>query len=318
MIPAQTNLLLGPATEPVQQSASIRWEDDLFGGADRYYSDGISVAFAATGPGWLDPLADWLTDEATRRTAGLEFGQYIFTPSDITRPIPDPADHPYSGQLYGAVSLHLERDQVYHGLKFTVGVVGPWALAEDTQNYVHRVLDNRLAAGWHYQLHNEIIVNFTYEQRRKYRLLGRADGWAVEALPFGNVMLGNALTQGQLGAQLRFGYNIADDFGSTVMRGMAHLPPPRQKVGRTGAGWGCWFHAGASANLVGHDISLDGNTFRDSPSVDRKLFLPMWQVGVGIGNRHVQTEFAFVGWGQQFTGQAHRSQFGALSLSYFF
>jgi len=85
-----------------------------------------------------------------------------------------------------------------------------------------------LPQGWSYQLKNEPVLNLAYEYRRRFQFAGHRGSWSVEALPLGGGMLGNVLTQGQIGGLLRFGYHIPDDFGPTLARGMGHMPPPRR------------------------------------------------------------------------------------------
>lgn len=58
----------------------------------------------------------------------------------------------------------------------------------------------RQSQGWDYQLKNEPILNLAYEYRHKFRLAGRPNGWAIEAIPGAGGWLGNFLTQGQVGA----------------------------------------------------------------------------------------------------------------------
>ena len=38
--------------------------------------------------------------------------------------------------------------------------------------------------------------------------------------------------------------------------------------------WGVFIYGGAIANLVLRDLTLDGNTSRYSPSIDRNFFVP--------------------------------------------
>jgi len=316
-----TNAIAPAATagaEPWPWSVSARWENDTFGGTDRFYTDGVSLSLAYTGRNWLDPLADWLPWGQGRRTVGYELGQIMVTPADTTRAIPDPNDRPYAGLLYTALSLHVERDNTYHGLKFITGVVGPWSLAEETQKQVHRWIGDTLPQGWSHQLHNEPIFNLVYEQRRKYRLLGAAHGPAVEALPVGNVMLGNVLTQAQLGGQFRFGYNIPDDFGTTLMRGMVYLPPPRPSADAQAPKWGVYFFGGGNINLVARNITLDGNTWQDSPSVDKDWFVPAAEVGMAVSVQQFTAAFTYVFWGREFKGQKDYSEFGAFTVTYQF
>lgn len=322
---AAFNWLVGPALrvahatdqpEPYPWTVSARWENDTFGGSDRFYTDGVSLSLSYTGSNWLDPLADWLPFGQGRRTIGYEIGQIMMTPSDTDLKIPDPDDRPYAGILAFGLSLHIEHVNVYHGLKVIGGVVGPASLAEESQDLVHDLIGTDKAQGWDYQLENEPLFNLVYEHRRRYRLAGEAQGAALEAIPVGNVMLGNMLTQAQLGGQFRVGYNIPDDFGVSLLRGMSHLPPPRWTP--DAPPWGVYFFAGGGANFVAHDITLDGNTWRDSRSVDKEWFVPAGEVGMAVIHRRFTVAFAYVFWGEEFEGQPEHTEFGALTVAYRF
>lgn len=296
-------------------SVSVRWENDTFGGTDRFYTDGVSLSVAHTGRSWLDPLAaklpTWLS--GGRRTVSYELGQIMCTPSDIKVAVPDPNDRPYAGLLYAAVSFHFEQGNAYNGLKLITGVVGPWSLAEETQREVHRIVNAPIPQGWSYQLHNEPIMNLVLEHRRKFRLLGQADSFSAEFIPCVDLMLGNVLTQGEIGAQFRFGWNVPADFGATSMRGMVHLPPPHRMPA-----FGLYVYGGAYAMGVARNITLDGNTWRSSASVDKEYFVPAAELGVGMGTRHFQAAFAYVFWGREFKGQPDHTEFGAFTLTYVF
>ncbi len=298
--------------------ASLRWENDTFSSRDRWYTDGVSLSLSHTGNSWLDPLADWLPWGQGRRTVGYELGQIMVTPQDISRPVPDPNDRPYAGILYTALSLHVDQGDSYNGLKFITGMVGPWSLAEQTQKTIHRWIGSKIPQGWDHQLHNEPILNLVYEHRHKFRWLGEPDGFAVEALPLAGGMLGNVLTQGYAGGQLRLGYRIPDDFGVTLMRGMVHLPPPRRRQAPGQSTWGLFVYGGGTANVVLRNITLDGNSFEDSPSVDKKWFVPAAEFGVGLSQRRFQASFSYVIWGKEFDGQSGHSEFGALTASWLF
>ena len=302
-----------------QWTASVRWENDTFGGTDRFYTDGVSLGVSHTGPSWMDPVANWLPWGEGRRTVGYDVTQAMLTPADTTRPVPDPTDRPYAGLLSVGLLLHVERSNSYHGIKLISGVVGPWSLAEETQREVHRLVGSRQPQGWGYQLENEPILNLAYEYRHKFRLAGHGDGWSAEALPSVGGLLGNVLTQGQIGGLVRAGWRIPDDFGITLARGMGHLPPPRRAEGAPeSSGWGFSIYGGGIANLVLRDLTLDGNTFEDSPGVDKNPFVPAAGVGMAIGNRHFLTSFTYVFWGKEFEGQPEYSKFGAITFSYFF
>jgi hypothetical protein len=267
----------------------------------------------------MDPVADWLPWGEGRRTVTYDFAQAMFTPSDKDLSPPDPNDRPYAGILALGLTLHVEKPQDYHGLKFITGVVGPASGAEQVQNSVHDLIGSGKSQGWDYQLENEPIFNIAYEYRRKFELAGDRDKWSLQAFPLAGGWLGNMLIQGQAGALLRFGYNVPDDFGPTLVRGMGHMPPPRWDAPRQSkSDWGFSVYGGSVANLVLRDITLDGNTFEDSPSVDKEFFVPMAGVGVSVGNRRFQASFAYIFWGKEFEGQQDYSEFGSLSVRYCF
>jgi hypothetical protein len=292
-------------------AVSFQWENDTFGGTDRFYTDGISLGVSHTGPSWMDPLANWLPWGDGRRTVGYDLSQGMFTPDDTDLSVPDPDDRPYAGILTVGLTLHVEKDRSYHGLKFVTGVVGPWSLAEETQRFVHELIGSDVPKGWDYQLENEPILNLAYEYRHKFDLAGDRQRWSLQALPLGGGWLGNMLIQGQVGGLIRAGYNVPDDFGPTLVRGMGHMPPPRRDAERPSkSDWGFSVYGGSVANLVLRDITLDGNTFEDSPSVDKKFFVPMAGAGMSVGNRRFQASFAYIFWGKEFEGQEDYSKFG--------
>jgi hypothetical protein len=320
----------GAATAPVDTTAdtpvrswaaSLRWENDAYGDSDSSYTNGIGIALAHTGPSWADVPFDWLPWGGGRRTVTYALSQAMFTPEDTDRVTPDPKDRPYAGTLTFGIGLHADQPNRYDGLRLLVGVAGPWAGAGETQRRFHRIIGNAVPQGWDSQLHNEPILNLAYEHRRRYRLLGAAEGWGVEVIPVAGAQLGNLLTQGHLGGHIRLGHKIPQDFGTTFLRGMSELPPPRRSLSDDTSAWealGFYLHAGIGANLVLHDLTLDGNTFKDSASVDSKLLVPMAGGGVGIGNRRFLATFSYVFVGKEFRGQQKAAEFGALTVHYFF
>ncbi|MEK7678086.1 MAG: lipid A deacylase LpxR family protein [Verrucomicrobiota bacterium] len=302
-----------------RSALSLRWENDTIAGQDENYSNGISLALTRSGQSWLGGIWNLFGADGDRYLHGYDFGQIIVTPADINRTVPDPNDRPYSGLLYFAASTHLIRENRFHGLKFITGVVGPYSFAEETQREVHRLGGSAIPQGWDYQLETEPIFNMVYEHRRRYDLFQTESGFGFQVIPMAGAMLGNVLIQGQAGAQLRLGYNLPDDFGTTLMRGLGNLPFPREDEDAPNQrNFGAYLFAGGGANLVARNLALDGNTFRDSPSVDKRPFFPGAEFGASVVTRRFQATFSYVIWGKEFYGQQRHSEFGAVTVSYFF
>jgi hypothetical protein len=65
----------GQSAPKRQWIASLRWENDTFGGTDRFYTDGVALGISHTGPSWMDPVADWLPWGQERRTVTYDVAQ---------------------------------------------------------------------------------------------------------------------------------------------------------------------------------------------------------------------------------------------------
>jgi hypothetical protein len=246
--------------------------------------------------------------------SSYEVAQVIVTPADIKRRVPDLTDRPYAGLLLAAVSTQLVDGDRFDALKLIAGVVGPASLAAQTQRAFHRAIASPEPQGWAYQLKNEPIVNAVYEHRRRYTLLDSEAGWGADAIPMGGGMVGNLLIQSEAEAQFRFGYNVPDDFGMTLLRGMGNLPYPRSRHDREHHRFGVYAFAGGGANAVARNLTLDGNTFRAGPHVAKKPLFPGGEAGVAVWTQSFQATFTYVVWGREYATQTLLSRYAATTI----
>lgn len=297
--------------DPIRSAFSLRFENDSFGNTDANYTNGISLALTRKGKGLLGGLWDLGGETEGERFATYELTQLHFTPSNLKLSNPDPADRPYAGLLYLGFTTHLQREDSLHSLKLITGIVGPDSYVEGIQRFTHRTLGYNLPQGWAYQLDNEVVINLLYEYRHKFRITPRDAPVSVELIPMGGAFLGNYLIQAEAELQCRVGYH-ADDFGATVLRGAGYLPFPQRHD------WGFYLFVGGAANLVARNLTLDGNTFSTSRSVDKRLFLPAAELGASLWTRWFQATFSYVMWGREFDGQREQEDYGSILFSYFF
>jgi lipid A 3-O-deacylase len=297
-------------------TVSMRWENDVVAGTDSDYSNGTSISLSHEGRGLLGGMWDWFGLHGGRRVSSYEIGQLIVTPKDISATVPDPTDRPYAGLLYVALSTQYARENRFHGLKFITGVVGPASGAAETQSWFHRLIGKPQAQGWGHQLQNEPILNVVYEHRRRYSIAKSESGWGTDAIPVVGGMLGNVLIQAQAGAQVRVGFTLPDDYGTTLMRGLGNLPFPRVRAGRRA--FGVYAFAGGGGNAVARNLALDGNTFRDGPRVDTIPFFAAAEAGVSLWTRWFEATLTYVAWGREYESQPKASQFGAATVAFRF
>lgn len=160
-----------------------------------------------------------------RAAYGVVLGQNMYTASDIRlKPSQIPAkDHPYGAWLY--VGLHREvysSDERYWQYGFDIGCIGPCALGQPAQNFIHKyITDSPSPQGWGSQIHNELGIEFRYEHAwRAYRyVFGSRGGEALrlgrsyqgaplafDVRPSVSLGLGNIQTYAGFGATARFGW----------------------------------------------------------------------------------------------------------------
>jgi len=317
---AQPQLRTAAGQEPPdwQGTLSATVENDLFGGSDRYYTNGLLLTWQSPSADLPRPLAgvdrqlDFLLGPGNLRW-GLSLGQNIYTPQDTDRRIPDPRDRPYAGYLYGAASLSRSTERSQTLLEVQFGVVGPSAGGEFVQNNYHDLINVRRAYGWDRQLKDEPALTGLLERRWRVPL-GTLGGIQTEVIPVAAVALGNVQTYAAAGGTLRIGQGLEADWGPVRIRPAlagSGFFQPRQEFG--------WYvFAGAEGRAVARDIFLDGNTFRDSPSVDKRPFVGDAQAGVAILWRGVRFAYTQILRSEEFYGQRGRQSFGAFSASFRF
>jgi len=69
---------------------------------------------------------------------------------------------------------------------------------------------------------------------------------------------------------------------------------------------------------VARNILLDGNTFRDSHSVNKKPFVVDFIGGVGMIIHQIKITYSYVYRTKEFKTQNDEQQFGAISVSFTF
>ncbi len=307
-----------PALPPADPRAAIGLvvENDAFvSNRDRWYTDGVRLSFTSAEDAlpapmaWLDARLAALFGPARSRW-GLAIGQSIFTPVDLDRRNPDPRDRPYAGYLYAQIGLERRTADRLDRVALQLGVVGPSALAEQAQTFAHSILDQRPSLGWAFQLRDEPVFNLHAERIWRLALAAPAEGLEMDALPALSLAAGTVQVHAGLGVRLRLGQGLARDFGPPRIRpAIADGAPP------VGEGFGWYLFAGAGGRAVARDIFLDGNTFRDSRSVDREPVVGEFEIGAALLWNGLRLSATHVWRTPEFEGRGDYHRFGVLSLT---
>lgn len=293
-------------------------ENDLFLGADRHYTNGFQASWTSgpdKAPGWMLQAARWLPlfPKGGVVRANYAFGQSMYTPSDISLPNPPLSDRPYAGWLYASLGLVAKGETDLDQVQLQVGMVGPAALAEPTQKFVHKIVGSQEPMGWDYQLKNEPGVVLTYQH--SWRTLSSSPssfGFKFDLTPHAGAAVGNVFTYANAGATLRFGWNLPDDYGPP--RVQPSLPASGFFESQSNFGW--YLFAGVEGRAVARNIFLDGNTFADSRSVSKEPLVADLQFGIAMTiGKSTRLAYTQVFRTREFTGQRDADKFGAISLS---
>lgn len=286
-------------------------ENDFFAGYDRHYTNGIQVALLVERedlPGFARSLPPFRW--STERDVVIAVGQRIYTPTDTEIPEPDPRDRPYGGWLYLLADVKMASPHTIDHVTASIGVVGPGSLARQTHSAAHHLFGGR-SRGWHAQLRNEPTLLLGYERAWPQVVEGRWGSRRYDVSLRASATAGNVYTYAAAGVVARYGSHLPDDLPVTSIS----LGPPRDGYrGASGHGWYVW--AGAEARAVAHNIFLDGNTWRDSASVDRKALGYDLQLGAAYFWRNARIGFTFVERGREFEGQQGPDRYGQLAISY--
>lgn len=292
-------------------------ENDIFAGRDGHYTNGFALSWVAPrgaeAPRWAEELSGvvpWLPGEGELRH-GYMFGQSMFTASDTENPNPPSSDRPYAGWLYGTFGIGKDSDRQFDLFSVTVGIVGPSSGAEDAQNSVHRWTGSTKAEGWSTQLHDELGIVLSGQRNWRNVVRGSIGGLSFDLTPNVGGTLGNVFTYGSAGVAMRFGNQLPSDLGIPRIQpaafGSGEFSP------RATAGW--YLFLGAEGRAVARNIFLDGNTFRDSRSVERKIWVGDIQYGLVFDVRSVRLSLTVVHRTKEYETQDKPDRFGALTVS---
>ncbi len=339
------------------RGGTVRLENDLFAGTDRNYTNGVVLTLVSHDiPGQLRTeclltpfrlhaqLIKYVNPEfwadadniTYTQNVVLKFGQSMYTPEDYSRTDLIEDDRPYAGLLYTGLSWNRRRHDSETGLEMldtrevTLGVIGSWSLAEQSQNLVHDVIGSPRFLGWQHQLENEPAFQFALDRKfRRYRGASAViPGYSADSIRSLGLRLGNIETSATLGIEGRIGWNLPNDFGSYPIRpGAENRPPsaasvhsksPRFTSTANRVRASVHLFVAIEAKLIAYDFSLDGNLFQSSHSVSRRPWVTQASVGVSVqgivAGHGVSLTVMRVYRSQEFDEQSADQEYGSIAL----
>ena len=298
-------------------------ENDSFGsGTDRYYTNGFKIGGGMKADSLIERVlqkpAERVLNEVSSIAGQAQFGfflgQNMYTPRRITQGAPQPFDRPWAAWLYmGGVAQGVLGNRL-HTVELDIGVVGPLALGKLVQTEWHKLVGADAPQGWHNQIKNEPGILLAYVGKWRY---GPETG--LQMIPHFGVTLGNVMTLARAGGVVRVGQNMKGFGPDTIEPGGAMLQ--RDLGGSNTSRWDWNLFAGVDARLVARNIFLDGNSFRNGPSVDSRSFVYDLKAGLSARVAPFHLSITRIRRSEEFTtvaGGGGQQKFYSVNLSWEF
>lgn len=215
--------------------------------------------------------------ELTVRDGESEYGlgHRILTPDNKWREDLIREDRPYAGYLYGAFSRPIAHGLgagIVQTIRLELGIVGPTAQGEAVQNRFHDLIGDARFLGWDNQLRDEPVATVAHTTSLPLSFSGPT------LTPYVTVSAGNMDTSLRVGSNLTY------------------------PIGRVGA-----FDVEGVAGLTGAakaiDLTLDGNTWKGSHSVNKETFVANATAGICFRRGKLFFGYLFRRFTREFEGQ---------------
>jgi lipid A 3-O-deacylase len=315
---------------PVRSSGTfnVRTDNDLFGGIgqDQGYTNGFLLS-------WVSPnLVDYLEDPCLPRIAmGLNrylawlqpggfdeqnmtigFGQVMYTPADRVPTELIANDRPYAGALILSIGYNARIGDVLRTSQIRVGMVGPSAYAEQVQSQWHDIIGVDRFNGWDNQLRDEPVLQLIHERRTRVTRRQIPKDWGWDLTRHWGASLGNFATYTNVGGEFRIGIRLPDDFGTLPLRPAGENTSPVKEIRH--ANWSAHAFVGIDARWVLYDITLDGNTYGPSHSVDKRPLVADLGYGAAMYVGHWRVALARYRRTREFVGQEVVPVYGTITI----
>jgi lipid A 3-O-deacylase len=279
--------------------------------SDDEYTNGVQASLEShTAPWWGSRFARSIRDCATTRgpescrSTQVTLGQKLYTPHLDRAPYKVDQwelERPYFAWLFLSGTARVSSERTLHATSLSVGVTGPPAGGALAQEIAHRIGFNDKATGWETQIGFEPGVVLGY---RRSELMVRRSAWrgfAFDLSPDVAFSLGNIRSHAAVGGAVRFGRNLSHPWHPGLWRA---LPASE---------W--WLSAGASAEYVARNMSLDGTLRHPARRVDRISDVYQYELGIGVRVRSLRVEYRAVTRSREYrTGPGHHA-FSSMVIS---
>lgn len=277
-------------------------------GQDRYYTNGLFITFRHAAD------QNRLKSSVEKKIWEIEAGQKMYNPksgqvTDIRQ-----VDRPFAGYLYAGTSINwLYSKENNLKLSLQLGTIGPSALGENGQVFLHKLIGFYEIKGWESQVRDELGVNAIAEYNH---LLHRSSSQKTDFTLTTNGRLGNTFSGAGIGLLFRAG-NVNQLFNSVSTNSTLSNNSKTEPL----TGKESFFYAEPALNYVAYDATVEGGLFRDDKgpiTFDVKPLVFSQQLGFMYSKNRWTLDLSVIFKSHEIKSTAKAHQYGSLAFYYHF
>jgi lipid A 3-O-deacylase len=246
---AQSTDSLLQSPDKTNRYFTASYDNDFFSATDRYYTQGVYFEFILP---FLkkSPLSRLLIPlhKNSQNYYGISIRQDCFTPGSIRYDTLNYLDRPFAATMYLSQYLisidELKKRRLTS--KIDLGIIGPCAVCEQEQKWIHHGLRNIMPLGWENQLSSDAFVNYS---------LGLEQGLVTtrffELTASGDLRAGTIYNDISLGVMTRVG------FMAGYFKQLGIVKRPKQNK------FQCYLIARGKAKFVAYNATMQGGFFSE-------------------------------------------------------
>jgi lipid A 3-O-deacylase len=239
----------------------------------------------------------------------LALEQTIYTPSGANKfdSLYVSADRPYAGYLNYLTRIIKfdEKSKYIHTSirELHLGVIGPLSGAEALMVSYHKKANKKIPKGWENQLKNEFGITLLYEDIYAFPLHKY-----ISIEPHYIASVGNIHTYLGAGGTLHIG-----NYGKNISPRFRYQQSGTPLPAKTAFSYSLFM--GIESKLVLRNIFLDGNSFTESPSIEKENSVSDFQIGCILGYKDYSFRVMNLYRSPEYKAQPNGDQYLQLSLT---
>ena len=275
---------------------TLEIENDLFVGEDHGYTHGTKFNFSKYNIYSKNHFS--LTNHA--------FFQFIYTPEYIDIKEPQLNDRPWAGSAAYEFSTYELKDNFFKFSGLQLGVIGPWAMAEQSQKIAHKLTNSTTPLGWDNQLSNRALIG-TYWGVGYYYV--NSDFFQInQSISY---YFGYHLATAGSSVVFRYGRNLKEQHSFVSMEPFTRNITPLD-LNKNKFRWN--IYAGTEYRYVFYNELITGN--ENTISLENSVYDVF--VGVSLSKSKWSLNYQYILRGREFKEDRYFNGFGRVSLGYNF